>query len=237
MKKILFESKDKVGTITINNPEKMNCLDMEMLETLADVLFKIKKMPGVNVLVIQGAGDQAFSTGGNLKAFGKLKEFNEVKDWIKFGNEVFNLLDDMPMATIASIQGYAMGGGLELALTCDLRFATENSIFSMPELNHGWVPGWGGLSRLRRLVGEAKAKEVIMLGEHISAKSALQFGLVNKVCMADELKLLVNETALNLSKIDPFVMELSKNALMDQGRSTWGNDLLYDALATYYSKI
>jgi enoyl-CoA hydratase/carnithine racemase len=237
MKKILFESKDKVGTITINNPAKMNCLDMEMLEALADVLFKIKKKPGVNVLAIQGAGDKAFSTGGNLKAFGELKEFNEVKDWIKYGNEVFNILDDMPIATIASIQGYAMGGGLELALACDLRFATENSIFAMPELNHGWVPGWGGLSRLRRLVGEAKAKEIIMLGERISADDALKFGLVNKVCQSGKLNELVEQIGQKLSKIDPFVMEMSKNALMDQGRTTWGNDLLYDALATYYSKI
>lgn len=237
MEKILFESKDKVATITINNPAKMNCLDIEMLEAVADLLLDIKKTIRVNVLVIQGAGEKAFSTGGNLNAFGKLKEFHEVKDWIKYGNEVFNILDDMPIATIAAIRGYAMGGGLELALACDLRIATENAVFSMPELNHGWVPGWGGLSRLRRLLGEAKAKEMIMLGEHISANDALQFGLVNKVCQSDKLNELVEETAQKLSKIDPFVMEMSKNALMDQGRSTWGNDLLYDALATYYSKI
>jgi enoyl-CoA hydratase/carnithine racemase len=237
MEKILFESKDKVGKVTINNPTKMNCLDMEMLEAVASVLLDIKKSRSINVLVVQGAGDKAFSTGGNLNAFGKLKEFHEVKDWIKYGNEVFNLLDDMPIATIASIQGYAMGGGLELALACDLRTATENAVFSMPELNHGWVPGWGGLSRLRRLLGEAKAKEMIMLGEHLSANDALQFGLVNKVCKTNDMEKVIDDTALKLSKIDPFVMEMSKNALMDHGRTTWGNDLLYDALATYYSKI
>jgi enoyl-CoA hydratase/carnithine racemase len=237
MEKILFESTDKVGTITINNPTKMNCLDMEMLEVLSAKLVDIKNNKNVYVLVIQGAGEKAFSTGGNLNAFGKLKEFHEVKDWIKYGNAVFNMLDDMPIATIAAIRGYAMGGGLELALACDLRIATENAVFSMPELNHGWVPGWGGMSRLRRLLGEAKAKEMIMLGEHISANHALQFGLVNKVCPSDQLNKLLEDIAEKLSKIDPFVMEMSKNALMDQGRSTWGNDLLYDALATYYSKI
>ena len=236
MKKILFDIKEKIATITINNPEKMNCLDMEMLELLESALLKYKKEKSVHVIVIKGAGERAFSTGGNLKDFTKLSDFDEVTKWIKYGNEVFNLLENIPMATIAAISGYTMGGGLELALSCDLRIATENSIFSMPELNHGWVPGWGGLSKLRRLIGEAKAKEVIMLSERIDGNEAHRIGLINKVCKRNELESLVRELSIKLSKLDPFILEMSKASIMDQNRTTATNDLLFDVLATNYSR-
>ena len=236
MEKILVELERKIASITINNPDKMNCIDMEMLRLLESGLLDIKKSRTANVIIIKGAGNKAFSTGGNLKDFNKLTKYHEVKDWIKFGNEVFNFLENMPVATIAAIDGYAMGGGLELALSCDLRIATENSIFSMPELNHGWVPGWGGLSKIRRLIGEAKAKELIMLGERIDGIEAHRIGLINKVCEQNELQGLTNDMAEKLSLIDPFILEMSKTSIMDHNRTTTFNDLLFDALATNYSK-
>lgn len=236
MKKILFQVRDKIATITINNPEKMNCLDMEMLGLLESALLKCKIEKSVRVIVITGAGDKAFSTGGNLNEFGKLSEFNEIREWIKYGNEIFNLLESMPKATIAAISGYTMGGGLELALSCDLRIATENSIFSMPELNHGWVPGWGGLSKLRRLIGESKAKEMIMLGEQIDGPEAHRIGLINKICTPNALSPLINEVSTKLAKIDPFILEMSKASIMDHNRTTSTNDILFDALATNYSR-
>ena len=236
MKKVIIEIKSDIAHITINNPDKMNCLDMEMLTMLESGLLNIRKNKTARVVVIRGAGDKAFSTGGNLNDFRKLEKFDDVKEWIKYGNEVFNLLESIPAATIASINGYAMGGGLELALSCDLRIATKRSIFSMPELNHGWVPGWGGLSKLRRLVGEAKAKEMIMLGEHIDGIEAHRFGLVNKICGHDELEEWVHTISQKLSEIDPFLLEMSKASIMDHSRTTASNDLIFDVLATYYSK-
>lgn len=236
MKKIQLDITNKIAHITINNAEKMNCLDMEMLALLEDGLTDIKKKKSANVVVITGAGDSAFSTGGNLKDFEKLVEFHEVKEWIIYGNEVFNLLENMPIATIAAINGYTMGGGLELALSCDMRIGTENSIFSMPELNHGWVPGWGALSRLRRLIGESRAKELIMLGERIDGNEAHRIGLINKICKSDELERITNDMAEKLAQIDPFVMEMSKMSIMDQNRTTTTNGLLFDAIATNYSK-
>lgn len=236
MEKIRIQIKNKIATITINNPDKMNCLDMEMLDSLESTLLKFKKEKSIRVIVITGAGDKAFSSGGNLKDLDKLTQFDEIKEWIICGNEVFNMLETMPMATIAAINGYTMGGGLELALSCDLRIATENSTFSMPELNHGWVPGWGGLSKLRRLIGESKAKEMIMLGEQINGTEAHRIGLVNKVCVSNKLQVLINEIAYKLVEIDPFVMELSKTSIMDQNRTTAANDLLFDVLASNYSK-
>ena len=236
MKKIEISISNKIANIVINNPDKMNCLDMDMLAQLESELLDIKKNKSAQVVVISGAGNKAFSTGGNLKAFNKLVEFDEVNEWIVYGNEVFNLLETMPTATIAAINGYAMGGGLELALCCDLRIATSNAIFSMPELNHGWVPGWGGLSRLRRLIGESRAKELIMLGEQIDSNEAHRIGLINKICVADELERFVNDMANKLAQIDPFVMEMSKMSIMDHSRTTTSNGTLFDAIATNYSK-
>lgn len=236
MNKIVTEISNNIATITINNPEKMNCLDMDMLSLLERTLLNIKKKKSANVIMLKGAGNKAFSTGGNLKDFTKLTEYQEVNEWITYGNEVFNLLENMPMATIAIINGYAMGGGLELALSCDLRIASENSTFSMPELKHGWVPGWGGLSRLRRLIGESKAKEMIMLGEQMNGVEAHRIGLVNKVCKQTDLDNLANKLSTQLSKIDPFVLEMSKTAVMDHHRTTSSTGALYDAIATNYSK-
>ena len=234
--KVHFKIEEAVGTIKLNNPGKMNCLDMEMLGLIEKHLLNIKNEKSVRTLIVTGAGEKAFSTGGNLKEFDKLTDYQEVRDWIAYGNEVFNSLENLPIATIAAVNGYAMGGGLELALSCDLRIASENAIFAMPELNHGWVPGWGGLARLRRLVGEGKAKEIIMLGERIDAIEAHQLGLVNKICAQDELNKLVIELAQKLSKIDPFIIEMTKLSIMDHNRSTSANDLLFDVLATKYSK-
>lgn len=236
MEKIQTHITNNIATITINNSDKMNCLDMEMLELLESTLIKIKKEKSAHVIVLKGAGNKAFSTGGNLKDFNELSGFDEIREWIKYGNEVFNLLETMPVATIAAINGYTMGGGLELALSCDLRIATINSAFSMPELNHGWVPGWGGLSKLRRLIGESKAKEMIMLGEHIDGQEAHRIGLINKVCEPNELDSLIHALSSKLSAIDPFVMEMSKTSIMDHTRTTATNDLIFDVLATNYSK-
>ena len=236
MANIQINIKNKIASVGINNPEKMNCLDMEMLENLENLCIDIKKNKTARVVILKGVGGKAFSTGGNLKDFTKLNGFDEIRKWISYGNEVFNLLENLPVATIAAIDGYAMGGGLELALSCDLRIATENSIFSMPELNHGWVPGWGGLAKLRRLIGESKAKEMIMLGERIDGKEAHRIGLINKVCHQDEHVALITDIATKLVGIDPFVMEMSKASIMDHGRTTFGNDLIFDALATNYSR-
>lgn len=235
MKKILVDIKDQIAFITINNPEKMNCIDMEMLSTIEHALLSVKKEKSAHVIVIRGAGERAFSAGGNLKELAKLNNFQAFKAWISYGNEVFNLLETMPVATVAAIDGYAIGGGLELALACDIRLATENSQFSMPELNHGWIPGWGALARLRRLIGEPKAKEMIMLCEPVSGNKAKEIGLVNKVCEKSEFQRLIHDTCEKLLKTDPFVLEMSKFALMDHSRTNSNNDLLYDILASAYS--
>ena len=133
--------------ITLNRPDKHNCIDIPMLRMLNEALARAANDDAVKVIVICGAGDKAFSSGADLKAFGALSTA-EIPYWIRLGNAILNRLSTLPKPTVAAIQGYAYGGGLELALACDFRIATLNAKFSSPELQRGWVPGWGGFPRL-----------------------------------------------------------------------------------------
>lgn len=226
---------DHVASITINNPAKMNCIDMAMLHDLNTTLQQISGNKSIRVVQIKGAGDKAFSSGGNLNEFKSLHQSGVAK-WIKYGNKLFNDFESLPFPTVAIINGFALGGGFELALACDLRVATENSQFAFPELQHGWIPGWGGLTRLRRLIGESRTKQIIMLGEMIDAKTALEMGIIHKMCSEEELEKVVTPMVKHLKEIDPFLLEMTKNALMDVNRGTSANDLLFDVFATQYSK-
>ena len=164
--KIILEVQGNVARITLNNPLKLNCIGFEMLRTLDHALDEISENELVHVLLIQGAGDRSFSTGADLKEYRSLST-EQGEEWIVVGNQIFNKIESFPKPTVAFINGYAIGGGLEMALACDFRIGTEKAILSSPELQHGWLPGWGGMTRLRNLVGEAKAKEVVMLNEKI----------------------------------------------------------------------
>jgi len=225
---------DQVANLTINNPEKMNCVDMSMLEALDHHIEKISRDKSIRVIKLFGAGENAFSTGANLNEFREL-DSTGVGEWIKFGNKIFNNLESLPIPSVAIINGYALGGGFELALACDLRIAHEDAIFSFPELKHGWIPGWGGLSRLRRLIGESRAKQLIMLSENIDSQTALEMGLVNKIYTENSFEGEVSQLINHLKTIDPFLMEMTKSALMTNRHST-ENDILFDVLATQYSK-
>ncbi len=169
-----------VLTITLNYPEKHNAIGMEMLKALLQTLQEAEHNEDVAVLVFQGAGEKSFSAGGNLKEFGVLSSAS-LHDWIRLGHHVFGKLESLAKPTVALIQGVCFGGGLELALSCDLRYCSETASFSFPEVGHGWLPGWGGITRVRKIVGEAKAKEIILLSERIPAQEAFRLGLVTRV--------------------------------------------------------
>lgn len=225
----------QVASLVINHPEKMNCLSMTMLQDLEKGIQQIMADKSVRVATIQGAGDRAFSTGANLKEF-KALDKKATTEWIKLGNELFNAIESLPIPTVAIISGYALGGGFELALACDLRIVVNHATFSFPELKHGWIPGWGGLSRLKRLVGESRAKQLLFLGDQIDENKAMELGLVYKIFNPDAAENEIATIIKSLSAIDPFVMEMTKSALQNSNRGTSGNDLLFDVLATHYSK-
>ena len=234
-KHVLTEQLDGVLTIILNRPEKRNAIGIEMIRTLIDILTGIESDKNVKVVKITGSGDKAFSAGGDLKEF-KALDKQGIINWIQSGHKAFHLLENLSKPTIAMISGYCLGGGLELAIACDFRIADETAIFGSPELKYGWIPGWGGLSRLKRIVGESKAKEIIMLAENFDADKAKEMGLLYKVTKAryieEESKILVDR----LSKIDPFVFSMAKRAIMESNDSQYEYNQMFDVLATLYSK-
>ena len=228
--KIIYEIKENVAYITLNNPDKLNCIGFEMLHALDNAIDSIETNPDVRLVLLKGAGSRAFSTGADLKEFKSLNS-EGVSQWIQFGNAVFNKLEMLKKPTLAFINGYALGGGLELALCCDIRIGTPNTILSNPELKHGWLPGWGGMVRLRKLFGESVAKEVVFLGESIGHEKALQLGLLNRVIESESSEEF-EKIAEHLSSLDPMAFSLAKSALADESRTTSGEDVNSDVMAT-----
>ncbi|MDX2430756.1 MAG: enoyl-CoA hydratase/isomerase family protein [Bacteroides sp.] len=228
-KKVLVEQKGGVLSLVLNNPAKLNCMGFEMLSQLNDAVCEAKETEEIKLVLIKGAGERAFSTGADLKEFKSLKPEEEVR-WIELGNSVFNRIESLNKATVAYIDGYAMGGGLELALACDFRVASSRAVLSSPELQHGWLPGWGGLTRMKRLFGEAVAKEVIFLCEKIDAEKALRLGILN-LLVENETSHQFTGMIKHLASLDSSVFALAKAAIADENRTTKGVDLKFDILA------
>jgi enoyl-CoA hydratase/carnithine racemase len=219
-----------VAEVILNNPAKLNCMGFEMLTSLSETLDDIISNPEIRVLLIKGAGDRAFSTGADLKEFRSL-DSAESAHWIEYGNQLFNRIEDLPLPTVAYIHGYAMGGGLELALACDFRIGTTKGVISSPELQHGWLPGWGGMARLRRIIGEARAKEVVMLNQPMDAEQSYNLGLLTRVLDEKSEEEELSAFLGHLAQLNPSSFRLAKKALMDANRTTRDGDLEFDILA------
>ena len=217
-RKIIVQNKDGIAEITLNNPAKLNCIGLEMLQALEQAVDSAGADAGTRVVLIKGAGERAFSTGADLNEFRSLSPKGR-EDWNAYGNTVFDKIEKLSKPTIALINGYAMGGGLELALCCDFRFGTKTAIISSPELQHGWLPGWGGMTRLCRLIGEARAKEVVMLNERIPAQQALNYGILTRVLPADREETELEAILKHLSGLNSTVLAQAKDALTGFNRS------------------
>jgi enoyl-CoA hydratase/carnithine racemase len=158
-----------------------------MIEELTDVLLKVWRDNEVRVVVLKGAGGRAFSAGADVTAFTEIRTKADGERFLRDFQEIMNIIESMPKPVIAGIDGYALGGGCELIQACDMRVATDRSEFGQPEVNLGLIPGAGGTQRLTRLVGLAKAVELMMLGTRIGAEEAYRIGLVNKVVPCGEV--------------------------------------------------
>ena len=212
--KIIVQRTDGVLEITLNNPAKLNCMGIEMLQALDKAIETAEKDHSVRIVLIKGAGERAFSTGADLNEFRSLSP-EKTSDWLQYGINIFNRIEKLPKPTVAMINGFAMGGGLELALACDFRLGTSTATVSSPELQHGWLPGWGGMARLRRLIGEAKAKEVVMLSERLSASQALNLGILTRILTGGQENQELDAFLKHLSGIESEVFALAKEALME----------------------
>jgi enoyl-CoA hydratase len=180
MSVVKVERQDKIAIVTIDNPP-MNTMSEEVIQALGETFAKLNADSEVLAIIITGAGERAFMAGGDIKGFPeKMGNSNLVPEFLKT-HEILNSIDFSPKPTIAVLNGYTLGGGCELALTCDLRISEEQVLLGVPESTLGLLPGGGGTQRLPRLIGEARAKELMFTGEHITAEEALRIGLVNRV--------------------------------------------------------
>jgi enoyl-CoA hydratase/carnithine racemase len=181
------ERDDGTAVVTVNRPEAMNALDVEHAETLRDTLAELAADESARVVVLTGAGEKAFIAGADIKYMQGLGVL-EARRWGELGHACGNLLETMPKPTIAAINGYALGGGCELALACDLRLASSNAKIGQPEIDLGILPGWGGSVRLARTTTLGFAKAMILTGRPVDAAEALEHGLVNAVYEPEELR-------------------------------------------------
>jgi enoyl-CoA hydratase len=200
-----------VVVLTVNRPEAMNALDVGTLTELRDRLSELADDPGARVVVLTGAGGKAFIAGADIKYMSGL-EAEEAREWGALGHACGRLLETMPKPTIAAIDGFALGGGCELALACDLRYASTRSRLGQPEINLGIVPGWGGTQRLARVCGLGFAKDLILTGRLVDAEEAQRRGLVAAVFEPDELLERTLETARLLASKSPVALAAAKRA-------------------------
>ena len=214
---LLVERRGRVAIITINRPEKRNALNIQTRAEGAAALEELRDDESVGVVVFTGAGDKAFIAGADIGEFAGRTALTQ-RD-VMTGRSLFTAIDTFPKPVIAMINGYCLGGGCELALSCDLRIASETASFGQPEINLGIIPGGGGTQRLTRLVGEGKAMELILTGDIIDARTAFSLGLVNMVVPAADLEAKTMEIAGRISEKSPIALRLAKEAVKLASRS------------------
>jgi enoyl-CoA hydratase len=177
---IRSEREGPVAVVTVDRPDALNALDLPTLTSLRDTLKELASHDAVRVVILAGAGERAFVAGADIKYMSGL-EVDGAKAWGALGHEAARLLEIMPKPTIAAVNGFALGGGCELALACDIRYGSSSAKFGQPEVNLGIIPGWGGTQRLARVCGLGVAKDLIFTGRIVDADEALRVGLVSAV--------------------------------------------------------
>lgn len=209
---INYTVENGIATIAINRPKALNALNLATLTELKDVVEKIAVDKAVQVVIITGAGEKSFVAGADIVEM-STKNAVEGRVWGQVGQNIFTEIENLPQPVIAAVNGFALGGGCELACACDIRYASENAKFGQPEVGLGITPGFGGTQRLTRVVGRGHAKELIYTANIIDAQEALRIGLVNKVVPQAELMDAVMKLAKTITKKAPVAVQLAKAAI------------------------
>jgi enoyl-CoA hydratase/carnithine racemase len=202
-----------ITVITIDRTAKLNAIGPSMLYDLERLLNEIDRDQECRVVIITGAGDRAFSVGADVNAWAAMRPLDMWRIWVREGHRILLRLASLRQPTIAALNGYVFGGGLELALATDIRIATESAVFAMPETKIGTLPGWAGLSRLPALIGMARSKQMIFSGTQIDAATAENWGLVNEVVTPATLKTRALELAVEIAANAPISVQLAKTAI------------------------
>ncbi len=212
---VCTEVRGKVLLLRICYERTLNCLNGEILAEMTQILREFSRDRALRALVVTGTG-RAFCTGADLKSFTELSQEDCVDYCMDYEEDIFHVLSSSRKPTVAAVNGYALGGGMELALACDFRVGTEKTQFSAPEYGLGWVPGWGGVHRLGKLVGQAKAKEILLLKRKIRGPEALNMGLLTELVEnPEELVDRALEMAEGLAELNPLTVTYTKTILND----------------------
>ena len=204
---------DGIGTLTVNRPKQLNALDVATLTEIAQAIELARAQPGeVRALILTGAGEKAFVAGADIAAMSKLGPA-EAREFAALGHRTLNALEALPVVTIAAVNGFALGGGCELAMACDLIYASEKARFGQPEVNLGLIPGFGGTQRLIRRVGLMRAKEMIFSGDVYDAAKALRMGLCLEVLAPEQLLEQARAKATVIASRGPAAVAVAKKVM------------------------
>jgi len=214
-KYIIYEKSEGVATITLNRPEALNAFSKDVVEEILRALEDTKSDDAIRVVVLTGAGEKAFSAGADIKSMVGMNAL-KARELSLMGEKLCVSLENLEKPVIAAINGYALGGGMEVAMSCDLRIASESAKMGQTEVNIGLIPGWGGTQRLTRLAGMTKAKELVFTGRIIDAKTAEQIGIVNMTAPADKFRETVRQFSQDLATKAPVAIKVAK-ALINKG--------------------
>ena len=230
-----LHTQDRIATITIDRPEKLNALTLEMIDELESHIVGLERDRNPRVVLITGAGDRSFCVGADINAWSSLDAVDMWKDWIREGHRVFGRIASLRIPTIAVLNGYTFGGGLELALAADLRVAADDIQVALPEVKLGIVPGWGGTHRLPALIGPARAKHMVLAGIRIDASRALDWGLVNEIAPKASLMNRALEIAESIAENAPLAVQMAKQLI--DGGATDKSGYYLEALASGFARF
>lgn len=209
---VLLEVSGAVALVTINRPQALNALDQTTLKELDTIIAQVQEHPAIKVAILTGAGEKAFVAGGDIRIMHPLDPLEARRIAVE-AQQIFNRIEHGSTVFIAAINGYALGGGCELALACDIRIAADTAQLGQPEINLGIIPGWGGTQRLPRLVGSSTAKQMMLTGERISAAKAVAIGLISEAVPAEELQNRARQLAETIAAKPRVAIQLIKEAV------------------------
>ncbi|MDP4551780.1 enoyl-CoA hydratase-related protein [Alkalihalobacillus macyae] len=211
---VTYEVKNHIGYVTLNRPDVLNCFNFDTLSVLQGIVDDIYSDRDVRAVIFMGSGERAFSAGADLKERRTLTE-SEVRRNVKKIREVFTAVESLPQPTIAALNGYAFGGGFELALACDFRYAVEGTKMGLTETSLGIIPGAGGTQRLPRLIGIAKAMELVLTARKLSSEEAYDYGILNGVVHREKLLATCEELATEICRNAPVAVQQAKFAVRE----------------------
>jgi enoyl-CoA hydratase len=212
MSTVLLERDEHVATLTLHRPDKLNALNAELLRELARAVFELAHDTSVRCAILTGAGDRAFAAGADIAAMSEMTAV-QARQFADLGHRIGRAMEELHLPVIAAVNGFALGGGCELALACDFIYASDRAKLGQPEVNLGVLPGFGGTQRLARRVGAARARELCMTGDMLSADEALRIGLVNAVVPHAELLPRVREVATKIATKGPLAVAAVKRVI------------------------